>query len=142
MTNASKIYHNGTISTITDNKIDILIETKAACSGCHAKDACGISSEMKNKIITIQPPIGHSYKVGESVVIEGRLSDGLYSVLLAYILPTLLIILTLVIATLLKISEIYAAFYSLLIIALYFTALFLLKKRIGKRIDFKITKTN
>jgi len=133
---AESIKHDGVVTRVEDTYIIVRIENQSACSACHAKGACGLS-EVVQKEITAERP-AFPVTVGDSVCVMATMQHALLSVLFAYILPSILIIGLL--ATLIGtgINEISSAFISLIIIALYFFALYLLRSKFAKKIKFHV----
>lgn len=88
------IEHAGVIHQINGKHVRVQILQESACSGCHAKGACS-AADMKDKFIDIDSD-GSDYKVGEQVTLYGQSSMGLFAVLLAFVIPFLLILLSLI----------------------------------------------
>ena len=136
MATTEQIRHEGIIKNLTQQQVEVLIISKSACSECHAKGSCGMS-ETKQKIITI--PFPHKeFKVGDKVMVSANVENAFYSVLLAYILPSILILVAIFLFTWWKNDELSAAIFALGIAALYFFILYLLRNKIGKKIKFTI----
>lgn len=133
------ISHKGIVTKLLANGIEVSINSQSACAGCHAKGACGISSETKKKIITITTD-SHDYHLGDSVTVIGKLSDGFFSIFLVYVIPTLLILITLFTMNYLSIDELTMAITSLGTVMIYYFIVYLLRTRIGKNIKFIIEK--
>ena len=87
------IEHAGVIHQIDGRHIRVQILQESACSGCHAKGACS-AADMKDKFVDIESD-SSDYKVGEQVTLYGQSSMGLFAVLLAFVIPFLIILLTL-----------------------------------------------
>lgn len=88
------IEHAGVIHQINGKHVRVQILQESACSGCHAKGACS-AADMKDKFIDIDSD-GSDYRVGEQVTLYGQSSMGLFAVLLAFVIPFLLILLSLI----------------------------------------------
>ncbi len=140
MTKNKKIEHEGIIQSLSAQSLDVLIDSYSACSGCHAKGACGMS-DMKQKTITVRRPAG-DFHVGDRVMVYANMSHAFYSVLLAYVLPSFVIIGTIFFIEKFGSSELTAALSSLGLLALYFVILYLCRNRISKKITFAIAKTS
>lgn len=140
MAKNDKIWHDGIVKCISGQTIEVVINSHSACSGCHAKGACGMSDMTEKSIMAPLPAAGVS--VGDQVIVYATMNNAIYSVLLAYVVPSLVIIATLFILLAAGCSEIIAAILSLVLTGLYFYALYLLRKRIGKKITFTVEKQN
>ena len=133
---AESIKHDGVVTRVEDTYIIVCIENQSACSACHAKGACGLSEVVQKEITTERPAF--PVAVGDSVCVMATMQHSLLSVLFAYIFPSILIIGLL--ATLIGtgINEISSALISLLIIAVYFFALYLLRGKFAQKIKFHV----
>jgi len=130
------IEHDGIVTQVTETFIIVAIQSQTACAGCHAKGACGMS-EMTLKSITAEKP-NEEVKIGDKVIIYASTQNAMLSVLLAYIVPSVLIIAILTILILAGISEILAATLSLTATTVYFIVLYLLRNKFTEKIKFKV----
>ena len=138
MAASGKIQHEGIVTKITTQTLEVMIQTHSACSACHAKGACGMS-EMKQKYITIDHPQG-DFQVGDKVTVYANTNLAVYSVILAYVMPSVLIIVTIFFLERSGNNELYAAISSLILLALYFFILYLFRNKISKKIKFTVEK--
>ncbi len=137
MQNNKQIDHVGTISDIKDEKITVSILNISACAGCHAKSACSMS-DMKEKEIDIID-YSSSFKLGEEVKIVYQESLGWLALFLAYVLPFILVLITLFIATAFT-NELISGLIALGILLPYYSLLYLFKDRLKKTFSFTIHK--
>lgn len=137
MQNNKQIDHVGTISKIKDEKITVSILNVSACAGCHAKSACSMS-DMKEKEIDIID-YSSSFKLGEKVKIVYQESLGWLALLLAYVLPFVIVLITLFIATAFT-NELISGLMALGILLPYYSLLYFFKDRLKKTFSFTIHK--
>jgi sigma-E factor negative regulatory protein RseC len=137
MQNNKQIDHVGTISDIKDEKITVSILNVSACAGCHAKSACSMS-DMKEKEIDIID-YSSSFKLGEEVKVVYQESLGWLALLLAYVLPFVLVLITLFIATAFT-NELISGLMALAILLPYYSLLYFFKDRLKKTFSFTIHK--
>lgn len=130
------IEHQGIIKQIEGGIARIQIIQLSACAGCHAKNACS-ASDMSEKIIEV-PYEGKSYKVGDQVRIIGSTAMGWKAVGYAFVLPFILLMSALVIATEAGVDELIAGSLALAILAPYYLILFLFKDKMRKKFTFRI----
>jgi len=135
---AQLIEHNGIIKDIKNNLIQVLITRQSACSDCDAKGACTVSDHQE-KIIDIESS-DLSFRIGENVVLTGRQSIGFYAVLLAFVLPFILVLITLIILHSFIINEAISGIVALLVLVPYYVILSLFNKRIKANFKFEIRK--
>ena len=82
MGKSSRVQHEGIVKSISTQTLEVSIISHSACSGCHAKSACGIA-DMKEKVITAQRP-REELRPGDKVIVYASVNNAFYSVLLAY----------------------------------------------------------
>jgi len=136
--NNKKIEHEGVISSISNDSIFVRIIQAPACAECHAKNACKISGSNE-KIIEI-PRITSGYKTGDKVIIRGDSSIGLKAVLYAFVIPLILIVISLSIILNVSNSETFAALISVIILVIYYFILYLFREKFKKKFVFTLTK--
>ena len=134
-----EIVHSGVITGMDGNKIRIHIEQQSACRTCHSRSVC-MASDMKEKEVFVEND-GGNYQIGETVELLGRTSTGLLAVLLAFVIPFLLILLSLIILQRVVTSEAVSALISLSLLMPYYLILSLFNKKLDKKLQFYIQKT-
>ena len=133
-----KIEHSGIITLINENIIQVSIIQKSACSGCHAKGVC-TSADMDDKVIEVKRT-DNSYKIGDEVMLTGQSSMGLLAVLLAFVIPFLLILLSLFVLGLYTDNEAISGTASLMVLIPYYIILSLFNKKLKNKFQFFIRK--
>ncbi len=129
------IRHQGVVEQITSTSCFVRILQQAACSGCSVKHLCN-SSESKEKII--EASIGDMpVQVGQTVVVEGALKQGLRAALMAYAVPLILLVVVLFVGSHFW-NEDVGAVLSLSFVLLYYGILFLFRDRMSKRFRFRV----
>lgn len=131
------IEHQGVITAIENNNVTVEIHVESSCASCEAHGTC-MSKDSKSREIKLTG-IQRSFSVGQMVTIIGEQKGGLKAVLLAYFVPFLLVVLTLIIALeLTNDNEVISGLYSLLILVPYYGILWLIKDRLSKSFQFNI----
>lgn len=138
MAKQDKIGHVGIIKSISEQTIEVTIISRSACSACHARGACGMS-EMQEKVITAIRP-SFPIETGEKVMVYAAVKNAVYSVMLAYVVPSVILLVLLGSLTAEGYSELTAAIGAIGGLALYFLILYLCRKKIGEKIKFSIEK--
>jgi len=132
------ISHDAVVKAVDSERVCVTILQSSACSGCAAKKMCN-SAEAKEKDVDVFTSDASSYRVGEKVVLEGRLSDGRKSSLVAYGLPLFIMLPMLFILMGMTGNETYSALGALSVVALYYLVLFLFfRKKLQQSFSFKI----
>jgi sigma-E factor negative regulatory protein RseC len=132
------IEHSGVISHINGKHIRVEIIQVSACSGCHAKGAC-TAADQAEKFVDVEYD-GNDLKPGDAVTVTGQSSMGLFAVLLAFVLPFVLILITLFVAGEFTDSEAVSGTVSLLILLPYFLILSLFNSKLKSKLKFQIRK--
>lgn len=133
---SEEITHNGIIKKLSENKIIVGIINESACASCHAKGACS-AADMKDKEVEIYRFQG-DFSVGQQVTIVGRKSQGFKALLYGYLLPFILLMAVLIIATSINISEGIAGLLAIGILAPYYLVLYLMRNQMKKSFEFEI----
>ena len=132
------IEHAGVIHQIDGRHIRLQILQESACSSCHAKGACS-AADMKDKFVDIESD-SSDYKVGEQVTLYGQSSMGLFAVLLAFVIPFLIILLTLFILKNYIDNEAISGSIALGTLLPYFIILSFFNSRLKSKLKFQIKK--
>lgn len=135
MGGSSVIEHDAIVKESGDDLLRVAVRAGSACKGCHAEGYCNPSGQQE-KIIDIRG--SYLLKAGEKVTVLMRLKTGYTAVFLGYILPLIFLIITLVITSLLLLPEPLIALSSILVLALYYLVLYLLRERISRKFTFSI----
>ena len=135
MNKEETIKHEGIVESIEAGNCQVRILQASACSSCEARRLCR-SSENKEKLIEVR---GHypTLHVGDKVTLTGSVHQGLRASLLAYIVPLVLMLIALYAGIRLS-GEDTGAVAALLVLALYYGGLYLMRNRLGKEFEFEI----
>ena len=131
--------HKGIVLSIKGERIDVSILSESACATCKVKSACGMS-ETEEKVVSIFTHDAPAYRVGEQVVVSVTRNMGLRAVFLAYVVPFLVLLVSLLVLLEAGLSEAAAGLISLGVLALYYIVLWLMRRRIEREINFNIRK--
>jgi len=132
------IEHSGVISHINGKHIRVEIIQVSACSGCHAKSAC-TAADQAEKFVDVEYD-GNDLKQGDAVTVTGQASMGLLAVLLAFVLPFVLILITLFVVGSFTENETLSGTVALLILIPYFIILSLFNAKLKSKLKFQIRK--
>lgn len=129
------IRHQGVVEKIVSTTCFVRIMQQAACSGCSVKQLCK-SSESKEKVI--EASMGDILvQVGQTVMVEGAVRQGLKAVWMAYAVPLILMVATIFFVSRLW-NEDVAALLALLLLLCYYGILFLFRKRLNRSFRFRV----
>ena len=132
---SNTISHKGIVQRSDDRSVFVIITAQTACSGCHAEGECAMSG-MEEKVIEVTG--SYTVKQGDDVTVHMNKSTGYKALLLAYLIPLLIIVTSLIILTMLKVPELTAGILSVAMLIPYFMALFLLRNSFKSRFSLTI----
>lgn len=131
------ITHEGVITKISDDELEINILAKSACAACHAQSACSMS-DIAEKILTVPKPEGRDFHPFQKVVVKMTVGQGNKAAVLAYLVPFSLLVAVLFIMLGLGLSEGLAALISIAALIPYYLILYLFRDKLKKRFEYTI----
>lgn len=135
----SQIEHEGVIKEISDAVIKVAVKPVPACVSCEARRMCMINECSDEKIIDVVPD-GLKHEAGDKVVVLLTLKQGQLALFLGYILPFIIVFLTLFISLQILKNEAVAGMISLGILFPYYAGLYIFRKSIKQSFEFYIKK--
>lgn len=135
------IEHPGVVLKIFDKGLEVMILSQSACSSCHAKGACS-AADMEEKIVEVADPAAHNFVVGQQVTVFMQQRLGTRAVFFGYILPFLLMVLTLIVLISNGVSEPFAGLSALLVLVPYYIGLYFLRGKLDKTFLFAVKPTS
>jgi sigma-E factor negative regulatory protein RseC len=132
------IEHSGIIQNVNGKHIQVKIVQLSACSSCHAKGACS-AADVDDKLIDVETD-QTDFSVGETVLLYGQSSMGLLAVFLAFVIPFLLILFTLLILKLYISNEALAGSIALVTLVPYFFILSRFNSTLKSKLKFQVKK--
>lgn len=134
------VEQKGIIEEINNGIATVNITSFSACASCQSKSACGMTESADKHIhVLVNETL---FKKGELVKILMKKSLGLKATLLAYVLPFIAIIFTLIVLKSIGVEEFISGIVSIAILALYFFILHLFKDKLQKTFQFTLNKVN
>ena len=132
-----RISHEGIITRIDNDNVQIKILSKSACASCNIKGACNMS-EMKEKIISVPRPEDKNLSVGQEVKISMGLGQANSAVIFAYVIPTIILFSMIFILNHFKIEEGINALISIGSLVPYYLILFLFRDKMKRKFEYEI----
>lgn len=133
------IQHIGTVERVVGDVVYVAVEQQSACAGCHAKGLCGTSGE--HRVIEVRTSEAAEYVAGDRVRIALESgSMGFSSVAYGYVLPLIVLLVVLFGAKSLDMTDGVAAISTLVALAIYYVALYVLRRMFERKIIFTIIK--
>ncbi len=134
------IEHQGKIIDIRGEIIEISLQPTTACSTCHAKGVCA-GSETNQRTILVNKS-ERDFCVGEPVIVKMADKIGYKAVVIAYVMPLVLITLSLILGETLLLTEWKTGLIVLSVLAVYFITLRLFRSPLSREITFIVEKLN
>ena len=137
MKDTETISHEGVVTKIADDELEIKILAQSACAACHAKSACGMG-EQAEKILTVPRPKDKDFALGQRVNVRMAIGQGNKAAILAYLLPILLLLAVLFICLGLGLNDGLSALISIVALIPYYIVLYLKRDQLKKRFEYSI----
>lgn len=137
MNTQETISHEGVVTKIADDELEIKILAQSACAACHAKSACGMG-EQAEKILTVPRPKGKDFALGQSVNVKMAIGQGNKAAVLAYLIPIVLLLAVLFVCLGLGLNEGLSALISIVALIPYYIVLYLRRDKLKKKFDYSI----
>ena len=136
MTNET-ISHEGVVTKITDDELEIKILAQSACAACHAKSACGMG-EQAEKILTVPRPKDKEFTLMQKVKVKMAIGKGNKAAILAYLIPIILLLAVLFVCLGLGFGEGLSALISIVALIPYYIILYLKRDKLKKQFSYII----
>jgi len=133
---SKKIAYQSVVTDVRPGILQVEIRDETVCSACSAQKSCCMSGNREKRLEI--PFTSGDYRLGDTVTIEGKASMGLKAVFIAFILPLILVLLTLSVATSMKIDEGQTAIISLSSLVLYYLGLYFFRNKFKQTFTFTI----
>lgn len=134
---SNRIKHNGVVDGVEEGCVRVRILQSSACSACKVAAHCN-ASETKEKIIEVQVADADRYQRGDSVIVVADTAVGFRASLYGYLLPLILMVVSLVAVLKITQSEGYAAMSALGILIPYYIGLYLLRNKLRNKLSFSL----
>lgn len=132
---SNKIKHAGVVDGVEGECVRVRILQSSACSACKVAAHCN-ASETKEKIIDVMDADASHYQKGDQVMVVADTAVGFRASLYSYLLPLILMVVTLVGVLAATHSEGLAAVSALGILIPYYFLLFLMRNKLRNRLSF------
>lgn len=136
---SNKIKHAGVVDGVEGECVRVRILQSSACSACKVAAHCN-ASETKEKIIDVMDADASHYQKGDQVMVVADTAVGFRASLYGYLLPLILMVVTLVGVLAATHSEGLAALSALGILIPYYVLLFLMRNKLRNRLSFSLER--
>ena len=131
------ISHEGIVTKITDDELQIKIIAQSACAACHAKSACTMSDQQE-KILTVPRPKGQEINLFQKVNVVMGVGQGNKAAVLAYLIPIVLLLAVLFVCLGLGLGEGWSALISIAALVPYYIILYSQRDKLKRNFEYRI----
>ena len=135
--NHNQISHAGIIDSISGGVVHVRIVQSSACSSCKVADYCN-SAEHKEKIIDVRCANTSKYSVGQEVTVMATPAVGAKAVIMAFVIPTVILLVTIATCIGCGTSEAVAAMAGIIAMVPYYIVLYLNRGKLERILTFYI----
>ena len=137
---SNNITHEGVVVKVDGQRITVQFVQNSACSGCHAKALCSSGTSESAQREVIANSYGVPYQAGDFVRVVVTSELAWTAVLLAFVLPMFLALVSLFVVVGITGSEMQACLAALAFLALYFVVLWTQRDRLERKTEFTLEK--
>lgn len=131
------VSHEGIVTQINEDEIQVKIIQESACAACHAKSACTVVDQAE-KYLTVPRPEGREIHLFQKVNVVMKVGQGNKAAVLAYLIPIVVLLAVLFLCLGLGLSEGLSALLGIAALIPYYTILYLRRDKLKKRFDCHI----
>ena len=131
------VSHEGIVTQINEDEIQVKIIQESACAACHAKSACTVVDQAE-KYLTVPRPEGREIHLFQKVNVVMKVGRGNKAAVLAYLIPIVVLLAVLFLCLGLGLSEGLSALLGIAALIPYYTILYLRRDKLKKRFDCHI----
>src|SRR5210317_1800199 len=125
----NQIVHLGTVTKVSKEGIEVILDGEVGCEACHAKGACSMPGKEDKKILVNSGR--ENFQPGEKVEVLMSTTLGLKATMWAYVIPFFVLLFTLIVSLAFT-TELFAGLITLSVVLLYYLVLFLNQKKLDK----------
>ena len=137
MNTQETISHEGVVTKITDDELEIKILAQSDCAACHAKSACGMG-EQAEKTLLVPRPKDKEFALNQKVNVKMAIGQGNKAAVLAYLLPIILLLAVLFVCIGLGLNEGLSALISFAALVPYYIVLYRKRDKLKEKFDYTI----
>ena len=133
---SEKIEYRSIVTDVRPGILQVEIRDETVCAACSAQKSCCMSGSREKRLEI--PYTSGDYRPGDQVTVVGKTSMGLKAVVIAFILPLFIILLSLLAVSSMKMDERQAAIISLSALTVYYFGIYFFKNKIKQTFTFII----
>lgn len=137
--NNNEVSHEAIVQSIDGIDVTVKMTVSSACAACHAKGLCGVS-ESEEKLVVAKNFSAAQFATGEKVRVELRQTLAAKAVIICYLLPLVVLLVSFFLMYLVCSIEWLNVLVALSATALYFFFVWLFHEKIEKNVTFIVSK--
>mgnify|MGYP001677223372 FL=1 len=135
--NGETIMHEGVVTRVGEEEIEVKILSKSACAACHAKGACNLS-DMAEKTLVVPRNKDQDFQPMQKVNIKMTMKQAGQAVVLAYVVPFCILVTVLLVLLSQHVDEGLSALISLAALVPYYLILSKCRKHLKKKFRYEV----
>ena len=135
---STEVKHDGIVKSVEGDKVQVSIIAKSACASCNVKGACNVA-EVAEKIIEVNR-YDVNFEIGESVTVALKETSGFKALIIGYMLPFVILLITLITTSFYTEEEWIMGVAAITVLLPYYFFLFVLRDKLKKQFSFFIHK--
>jgi len=130
-----EISHDAIVKSVDKGHVTVSLSSGVSCSGCRAAGACGMSGNSDREI-----KVNGTFDLhpGQQVMVSIKGSQGYLALFLGYLLPLILVVVTLLTLSSVNAGELLSGLFSFGILIPYYIILWTFRSSIGKKFSFTV----
>jgi len=133
------IRHKAYVKQVYPDSMIVTIVNHSACASCHAKGMCNMTGSQEKDIKITNCP--DSYSPGDEVTILFKEASALKALMFGYIIPFILLLLTLIVSFSITENEGLSGLLALTVLIPYYITLYFFRDYLKKLFKFEIEET-
>lgn len=137
-----RIRHSGIVESIDGQHVKVRIVQTSACAGCRVSNHCNASENKVKEVDVFDSDAAKGLHVGDAVIVSASTAIAAKAMLYGFGVPLILLLVTIVTASMLSHSEPLAACLAIGVLFPYYLILYLWREKIGSVVAFEIETQN
>lgn len=129
----------GVVRKIEKQTVTVEVTIQSACASCQVKGLCG-NANMKHELIKAKTDHPEKLNIGDTIRITMKQSMGGKAVTIGYLLPLVVMIITLFITYSISHNELLSVILALVLTTVYYLFIWMFGKKIGRQFVFYVEK--
>jgi sigma-E factor negative regulatory protein RseC len=139
MESQSSVSHDGVVESVAGESVFVRFIAQSACSACHAKGVCSISNS-EEKVVEVKG-VKPGWKPGDHVTVLLEQRQGFIALMFGYGIPLVVLLAVLFTVSAITGREAFSALIALGSLLPYYLIIWLFRKRISGKFEFRIRRT-